>query len=337
METLKDNWILVLPVIVFIVMFRLWWLKGRDPKGRGTIIAQYEAPDNLTPLEVGTIIDERADNKDISAEIINLAVKGYLKISKVENKVFFKTDDYQLEKLKESNDLKEHFDKDLLSGIFKNRKKIKLSDLKNEFYKTLNKINEEIYDILTTKGYFVKNPNTVVWKYLATGFACVFLAFLLGSFFGGLVILSFIISGIVIGIFGWFMPARTLKGVRAKEYILGLKEYLSVAEADRIKFHNAPEKNPERFEKLLPYAMVLGVEKEWAKQFEGIYKNPPSWYSDPSGASFNSLLFVSSLHNFSASANSTLASTPSQASGGGSGFSGGSSGGGFGGGGGGSW
>jgi uncharacterized membrane protein len=135
------------------------------------------------------------------------------------------------------------------------------------------------------------------------------------------------------------MPQKTLKGVATKEYILGLKKYLSVAEKDRLKFHNAPDKNPQRFEKLLPYAMVLGVEKEWAEQFKDIYKQNPNWYEDRTGSpvAFNSLIFVNSLNSFSSEANSSLYSNPSSGASGGSGFSGGGSGGGFGGGGGGSW
>ncbi|MDO8529562.1 MAG: hypothetical protein Q7S18_02755 [bacterium] len=59
-------------------------------------------------------------------------------------------------------------------------------------------------------------------------------------------------------------------------------------------------------------------EKEWAKQFQDIYTKNPSWYNDPSGASFNSIIFVSSLNNFSSSVNSAFSSHPSSATGGGS-------------------
>ena len=134
------------------------------------------------------------------------------------------------------------------------------------------------------------------------------------------------------------MPAKTRQGALAKEHILGLKRYLTVAEKDRIEFHNAPEKNPEHFEKLLPYAMVLGVEQEWAKQFAGIYNQQPNWYDDSSGKYFTAFALTDSLNNFQAKADTTLASRPSSASSCGSGFGGvGFSGGGFGGGGGGSW
>jgi uncharacterized membrane protein len=134
-----------------------------------------------------------------------------------------------------------------------------------------------------------------------------------------------------------FMPARTQKGVEAKEYIEGLKLYMTVAEKDRINFHNAPEKNPQRFEKLLPFAMALGVENEWAKQFEGIYNQQPSWYNDPTQQTFTALLLINSLSTFQTQSQGALVSSPSSAGSGGSGFSGGGSGGGFGGGGGGSW
>ena len=109
-----------------------------------------------------------------------------------------------------------------------------------------------------------------------------------------------------------------------------------MAEKERIKFHNAPEKTPQLFEKHLPYAMVLGVEKKWAKQFENIYTAPPSWY-EGDFAAFNAVIFVNSLNSFDSHSRSALATSPSSAASGGSGFSGGSSGGGFGGGGGGSW
>ena len=143
------------------------------------------------------------------------------------------------------------------------------------------------------------------------------------------------------------MPAKTRQGVLAYEHILGLKMYLSVAEKDRLDFHNSPKnltptvknmptKTAAHFENLLPYAMALGVHKEWSEQFKDIYQQSTNWYSDGTGSHFTSIALANNLIDFSASANTAIASTPSSASGGGSGFSGGG-GGGFGGGGGGSW
>lgn len=363
LEILRDNWILFFPVAVLFAMFYLWYTRGRDPKGRGTIIAEYDAPDGLSPAEVGTVMDNKAENKDISAEIINLAVRGYLKINKTEKKgIVFDSEDYLLEKLKDEKDLENTFQQDIMRNIFSGNldvlskidttdetgklivqkgmvlSSVRLSELKNKFYKDLDNIKDQIYQSVIKKGYYKDNPHAVKKLYSAIAIGIIFIAiFIFRGILGGLGIASCVVSGIIIGIFGFIMPARTRKGALAREYVLGLKEYLSVAEKDRIKFHNAPEKNPEHFEKLLPYAMVLGVEKEWAEQFKDMYLQNPSWYNDSSGASFSSLVFINSLNSFSSSANSAFSSAPSSASGGGSGFSGGGGGGGFGGGGGGSW
>lgn len=338
LDTLKDNWILFLPIAIFMILFYLWRTRGQDPKGRKTIIARFDPPDNLTPAEIGTIIDEKADAKDISAEIINLAVKGYLKITRLEEKGIFKKADYLLEKLKGENELENNFEKELMRGLFDFKDSVKLSDLKNKFYQNLGKIEKEIYKSTVDKKYFSKNPKKIRKIYFGIGIVVLFLSFFSAPLFGGLGIFSCLLSGILIIIFSFFMPVKTKKGVLAKEHILGLKEYLTVAEKDRIKFHNAPEKSPKQFEKLLPFAMVLGVEKQWAKQFEGIYNQQPNWYNDPSGRPFTAFALVGGLNSFQTNTNSTLSCHPSSAAGGSSGFGGGGfSGGGFGGGGGGSW
>jgi uncharacterized membrane protein len=93
-------------------------------------------------------------------------------------------------------------------------------------------------------------------------------------------------------------------------------------------------KTPEMFEKFLPFAMALGVEKNWSKAFQGIYTQPPSWYQGGYGPQFYPTTFVNSLNSMSTHAGSVMASAPRSS--GGSGFGGGGfSGGGFGGGGGG--
>lgn len=340
-KTIKDNLVLFLPVLVFIFMFFKWYKYGRDPKGRGTIIPQYEAPDNLSPAEISVILDNKFEKKGISSEIINLAVNGYLKIQRIEKKTFIiKSVDYNLIKLKEQDGLKNDFEKKIMEALFGRQEEIKLSDLKNKFYKELRVINNEIYDSVVDKGYFVKNPNKVRAMYISLAITALFMIYLfvnLFSFLGVIGIVSIVLSCIIVIIFGWFMPKRTKKGAIARENILGLKQYLSVAEKDRIKFHNAPEKNPEQFEKFLPFAMVLGVEKEWAKQFEGIYNQTPSWYEGNFSSGFNAIILANILNDFSSAAYSNLSSPPSSAARGGSGFSGGGIGGGFGGGGGGSW
>ncbi|MDD3006213.1 MAG: DUF2207 domain-containing protein [Candidatus Pacebacteria bacterium] len=342
-ETLIDNIVLFVPFLVFILAFCIWRKRGKDPKGRGTIITEFDVPDNVTPAEAGTMVDEKCDQKELSAEIIELAVKGYLKIRRQEKEMLFvKSAEYYFEKLKEADESLSEHEKILLGGIFEKGNSVKLSDLKNTFYKKYNLFVKEVYGSVSQKGYFFKNPQEarvkyfVIYLFILIGFFLIIFNFL-GGVFGAYAILSLVVSFAIIGIFSFAMPQKTESGVLLKEKILGLKNYLTVAEKDRLEFHNAPEKNPEQFEKLLPYAITLGVEKEWAKQFVGIYNASPSWYEDSRGFNnFTALYFVNSLGDFRSDFSSSAVTSP--AASGSSGFGGGGfSGGGFGGGGGGSW
>lgn len=342
--TVKDNLLLLLPVLVLIFFFSLWYTRGRDPKGQGAVITQFDAPDGLSPAEAGTIVDENADNFDISAEIIQLAVMGYLRIVRSEEKKLLgKKVEYTLVKLKSEqpplhlplqggeNLLKRHQRK-LLEGLFEKPEiepnargerieKVKLSKLKHKFYKQFAEIRESVYDSTVAEGYFVRNPDTIRKIYRFLGVIPIFVSFPLFGILGGYAGASILLSGIIVFAFAFIMPKKTKKGALAKEHILGLKTYLSVAEKERLKFHNAPEKNPKLFEKLLPYAMALKVERAWAEQFEGIYTAQPGWYSGPAGAQFNAVVFTNSLGSFTSFAQKNL--TMQKAPSGGSGFGGG--------------
>ena len=79
MRILRSNLPLFIPVIAFFVMLWLWWTRGRDP-ARNAISVQYEPPDKLTPGECGTLVDNEAAMRDITATLVDLAVKGYMTI-----------------------------------------------------------------------------------------------------------------------------------------------------------------------------------------------------------------------------------------------------------------
>ncbi len=142
-----------------------------------------------------------------------------------------------------------------------------------------------------------------------------------------LLFLVFLISGLVLSL--CLFERRTKVGYEALDHLKGFKEFLSVTDAERFKFHNAPEKSPEQFMTYLPYAIAFRVEKQWATVFEGISIPNPSWYDGGSVGAFSAANLTSSLGAFSTSF--TASSGTSASSGGGS------SGGGGGGGGGGSW
>ncbi len=337
------NWGLLIPLVVTGLMFFLWYTRGRDPEtGKTAIMPIYTPPDDLKPTEVGTIIDESVDIHDITSAIVDLAVRGYLKIIEKKDKaLFMNITTYTFKLLKEdysSDDSLRDYEKALLDSIFDGGTERDLDDLQNEFYKDIPDIKKKVYEGLVKKNYFPTSPDKVRQAYQGTGFVLLFgplfLMGLLITLAPWSLTVGLMVSGLIIIIFGKYMPARTLKGRETRYKILGLEEFIKTAEADRIKF----QEKENIFEKLLPYAMTLKIADKWTKAFQGIYKTPPSWYSsnDPNFASnFSTFYFLNSINSLNTSMSTTFQSSPRSS---GSGFGGGGfSGGGGGGGGGGAW
>lgn len=338
-----DNWGYALPFITFGILYYIWYTRGRDPKTRDTIMPIYKAPEGMSPTEIGTIIDENLDMRDITSTIVDMAVRGYIQIKELkEKKLIFDNTDYEFIKLKNYENgtvLKTH-ERKILDAIFGSSQNKKLSSLKNEFYSSLPGIREAVYNSLVKEGYFPTNPEKVRNIYYTIGSVlCFGVLFGLGAFiafFPLSAILGILASGVVVLGFAKYMPAKTKKGVDMYYQAKGLEMFIKTAERDRIKF----QEQENIFEKILPFAMTLGLASKWANAFEGIYKTAPSWYvsSNPNwNNNFNVLMFTNRLDSVASEMQTTFASSPRSASGGGSGFSGGFSGGGFGGGGGSSW
>lgn len=134
-----------------------------------------------------------------------------------------------------------------------------------------------------------------------------------------------------------FIRRKTPWGHAVTERILGFRQFMMDAERDRIE--RLMDENPEYFYDVLPYAIALGVTRRWASKFEGLLREPPSWYRSDSMGTFTAIHFVHSLSRTTGAVRAAATSRPgSSGSGGSGGFSGGGSvGGGGGGGGGGSW
>lgn len=338
--TVYSNLPLVFPPLVLFGMWRIWRARGRDPE-RLPISPQYAPPDGLTPAEIGTLVDGTPDMRDITATIVDLAVRGYVHIAETTEERLFglissKEYTFTLKKPRGEWALKSH-ERALLTAMFAAGDSVSLDDLKNKFYKHLPALRDDLYGMLVRGGYYAGRPDRVRQIYIAAG---VVVGALLAIGSGAIMprlgmqpaagIAAGIASGVIIVIFGWFMPARTVRGAREVEKVLGFQEFLNRVESDRL---DRTVKTPEMFEKFLPHAMALSVEENWAKTFDDIYQQPPSWYTGPAGVrTFRPSSFTRSLGAMSAQAATVMASSPRSSSG--SGFSGGSSGGGFGGGGG---
>ena len=340
-----ENWIFLFPPLALASMFFLWRRRGRDPRVRDSMTVMYEPPTfqnrSLTPAEVGTLMDEKFDPRDITSTIVGLGVKGYLRIEETKKEgLLFDSTDYYLKKLKDPDAQLGPFEKELMTSLFPAQfPGVYVSNLKNRFYTNLGTLKGILYGELIRKKYFLTNPEKVRGTYVMGGlvmmvFGAFAFAFLVPASIGKGVMAS-ILMGLPVFFFAKFMPAKTKTGASVYMDILGFREFMIRAEKDHLERMG----DSHLFSKFLPYAMALDVTDNWAKAFQGIYQQPPEWYVSPLGIrTFDPYTFSHSIQSVTSTLSSAMFSSPrgSGGSGGGSG-GGGSSGGGFGGGGGGSW
>lgn len=343
-----SNPIVFLPFWTFAVMFVLWWKWGRDPDPGVSVAPMYEPPKGLSPAEAGTLLEDKIHPRDITSTIVDLAVRGFVKIEEVDDKgLVFHHKDYIFHLLipqPQWQGLAPH-EQVMLTNIFSNGDQIRLSSLKNRFYTAIPVIRRDIMSALRNKGMYLLDPETAN-GYSFVGILVIVAPFLMLQFLlhkdvfssVGLLVGCGIISAIIWWLFARQMTAKTVNGARTLVAILGFQEFMNRVDADRLK-----RMPPDTFEKYLPYAMALGVEHHWAQAFAGIVQNPPSWYVGPGGAGygtgFNPIFFSNSMHSMANDMHQVFVSAPRASStgsgwGGGGGGGGGFSGGGFGGGGG---
>jgi hypothetical protein len=345
-RTLADNWVLLLPLFFAALLGWGYRRSGRDPEGPAATMVRYEAPPGITPGEIGTILDESVDLRDLTAVLVDLAVRGYVHIRVEESTLLFlfKKSEVVFERRRETEEI--HLlphERMVLKGIFEQGNTVTAGDLKEEFYTHIPGIKRALYDHLTRKGYFAGKPSSVRKRYRFFGVAAAGAVFLVGiltaSLRGGFFPVAALVPAvaavltlIVFFAFAPAMPRRTRKGVEMRDWALGFTEFVERVEKPSLSAQEARGV----FEALLPFAMALGISTQWARKFEGIYHgHPPAWYTGVHPGGFSTHAFEESLSTSMRQVGQQMTASP-RSSGGGSG-GGGFSGGGGGGGGGGSW
>lgn len=393
----KIYWGYVFATVIFltslITIFFFWLFREKLPKGKGTIIPEYKPPEDLRPAMAEVIVKEGLTTKGLTATVIDLAVRGYLKIQEqkksyaspyvvlgvsivsaailiffitgvsvvlmfviallIFSTVFirrFSTTDYILNLTKpymKDPNLFE-YEKSYLGLIFRldsvfSTKKLRESSnsTKKEFYEGTQKIKDQIYQETETKtkaydiGLIKEKRKTQILIAIAViTFILIFVQLKANLSLGQteILIISCVVSLLALWSYISFEARLNKQGRILKEEWLGFKLYLETAEKYRLQ-----KLTPDAFEKYLPYAMIFGVEKNWAKAFESLNMPAPVWYhrgyyggyggniSYTSGSSFSPSLFSAS---FASSFNSSFSSSGGGGGGGGAGGGGGGGGGG---------
>jgi Predicted membrane protein (DUF2207) len=288
------NPILFLPVAMFGVMLALWYLEGRDPE-LGSIVPRYAPPQNLSPMEAGVLVDGTLDPCDVVAGVVDLAIRGYLNVEPVRDDpypapgsgVTAFASDYRFHNLGKpgwATQLPDH-DRFLMVHIFESGREPLLSELRHGLNEYMPQFRDAILASLVARKIYRLQPDlgrTVVW--VGTGLLLGLAAFIAQVFDLKLAesavvyTLSFAAAAGIAYWVGRRLSWRSTAGQLALREVLGLQEFLQRVERDRLR-----QLPSETLEKLLPYAMALGVEGKWVGAFKGLVA-PYPWYTQAAAA-----------------------------------------------------
>jgi len=324
-------------LLLLAFLYWRWTLVGRDPRA-GPRFPRYEPPPGLGPAGVRYVDRMGADDRAFAAALLGLAQRGVLHIHHHD-----RSDSYEIERRSQETDGLPG-EAVLVQRLLGASDSIAIGAKHNP---TVQAARDALNDAL--KGsfggrYFSRNSGSLSLGILLG----------IGTFVAMIVLDAPVLFIAAVGVsmaaslvlFSRWLPAYSVQGRKIQDGIDGLRQYLSVAEADDLRRMKAPPQTAEEFARLLPYALALEVEKTWADRFTrtlgaaAVAAAVSSYYDgDLFGAGgFSASRLSSSLGDLGSTISS--ASTPpgsSSGGGGGGGGGGGSSGGGGGGGGGGGW
>lgn len=298
----------ILPVGLAFVLLVLWLIFGRDKSG--PLVVQYLPPEDVTPAEAGFLWDAKLHDRDLIALIYYWAGRGHLRIEE-------KEDDLVLHRLHALPESARKFEKTLFKGLFGSRKKVKLSYLKNSFYTHLRKARKELQDYSKSKRFFV--PGSLgfgrLLRVLAIGIGIMGIILYIMPYQFGLdehridIIFGTLACLMLFYAFGQVMPRYGHLGKQQFEDLRGFREFIKRCEQDRLK--RLLKDQPNYFDTTISYAIVLGLGHLWAKKFEGLLVEPPSWYEGYDSSSYSSIAFtqhaIGKMYNMS----ETMSSQPS--------------------------
>lgn len=332
--------LLSVPLALLGLLAGLWFRHGKEDDF--VKMVHYYPPDNISPAEAGAFIDDKTDNRDLTCLIPYWAGQGFLEMQEHEEKklLIFTDTDYEFIKIKDLPADRPDYERTIFNGLFRDGDSVRLSDLKNSFYKKMSKARSQLQHSVRDKQLHTPRSR-MIWGLLPVGAVLCFglgpfLMFFFEQYVAGAATVA---TGIIAFIVRRPMLKKNKQGMEIYQQLYGFRMFVDKADKDRIK--RLLEDDPSYFEKTLPFAIAFGMTEKWTNQFAGLFTEPPRWYHSAYAhrqGPYQNDSFQAFAGNFDSSmreVQSVFTSRPSSSGSGG--VSGGSSGGGFGGGGGGSW
>ncbi|MFC5820146.1 DUF2207 domain-containing protein [Nonomuraea harbinensis] len=299
----------------------LYWTRGRDARvvshETGAVNpvrnGHFSPPDGVRPGQIGTLVDEQADVVDVTATIVDLAVRGYLRIDEQPRQAY-DAPDWLLVRLPHApSHTLLPYEQALYDAIFEGREAVLLSQLSGSFAAHLGKVRDALYTDVVRQGWFARRPDaertlwtTVGVVLLVAGVVSTALLAWFTSY--GLLGLAVIIAGGALAVGGQYMPAKTAKGAAALAHTLGFRDFLfsgdvgNVAEKDRV----------ELFSRYLPYAVIFDGVEHWSRLVASVTGNGHQadnlyWYHGP--AEWDLSKFAGSMRTFTTTTSGAISAS----------------------------
>jgi Predicted membrane protein (DUF2207) len=305
---LSDWWpALIVPLLIFAALTAVRWTCGRIQEAPHLISDELALPENLSPAELGTLLDDHCDLLDITATVFDLAARGYLNIEEVksDNFVSFSNRDYLFKRVKPANDpsLAEH-EKVLMAMLFSPESApgdtARLSEVKTRFFEHHPQIEAAVYKSLITKGQLLRTPAEVRISYIAGG-SGLLLAGLMFTLLSDTALfatgIGLIVGGLITLFFAPTMPSRTILGCKSLRQTKKFRGFLLTAKKEQIKA--LARGDGSLFGRFLPYAVVMGAADRLADGMKDAITSEPNWYrpyyDGPNGNKFSPEGFVTNL------------------------------------------
>lgn len=305
----------------------------RDAPGRPTIVAEYLPPRGVSIPTAAHLLHRGA--KSTAAQIIDLAVTGHIRIVQLEGS---RKPQYRLEYVHD-RDIDEH-ERDFLHALFGStltpgeHRDLATPDTKAG--EALERLTGKVTRQLQERGYRVSGlgglQGTIALAAILAGLVAAVAGLVaLTQSIGGLWPVATLVAGLLAGIAALILVAHTpltAAGAEIEDHLAGLKEYLQLAEADRLRVLQSAD-GAERidagdgtavvrlYERLLPYAVLFGIEQQWGevlgRAYEGVSAQP-GWYVG--SVPFNPVVLGAGIGSFSTSAVSSYSAASPGSSGG---------------------
>lgn len=329
-----------IPGALLALLFGFWSFRGKQQKVHMDEVIS-SPPQGLFASEVGALVDDRINDRDIIALIPEWGAKGYIRVKSVEKEYGHKTDDLYIEKLTDLPSEYPQYQHTFFEGLFAEGDFSFLSDFKYKFTTIWQNIRRDLREVTKRPDLYDMSYYGVFHKggMIALFVVCLIIGIVLMAAF------SLFISGVLTIILGvgalvihFSTPKKTAEGALLQAQLKSFQRFLKKMPPEEVQ--RLAQKDPDYFEKTLPYAVAFGYDKTYTQQFSKYREHSPRWFYNEhryetgkrtTMRHFSDALVFSSVTSAFTAVKPAPTSTSSGSSGGG--FSGG----GFGGGGGGSW